>query len=160
MQEFLEEILAFLSKFEWREPSWEETQKIYRQRALEEIISSGYFLGCYEPAIILYEKATEKGIPARFLEMMDKEKTRIFVSDDGETKIADIVSHCLVELKLNEKWEIVDPTRRKTLPNYPSKYIFFAEGPHNWDSFDEYYEAQKRFILKTFREKKGKIFIY
>ena len=139
MNEFLEKVFSFLAQFEWRELPWEEFCRGYRnpKRTPEEIIRSGYFLGCYEPSIILYERARKRNIPARFVEMIDKQH--------GEE---DIHAHCFVELKLDRKWVIVDPTQREVLEKYPADYVFFSKGPYKWNSFNEFYEAQKRFIKR------------
>lgn len=168
MDKFLEEIFKELSKFKfsklWRK-NFEEFRRIYRRRKIEEIRSSGYFLGCYDPAILLYSEAIKRGIPARFVEMISKKSFVVigkkkWVIFGKRNKIENIVSHCFVELKLNGKWKIIDPTQREILPKYPPEYTFFSEGPEKWKSFDEFLEAQKKFILKNFREIKGRIFIH
>ncbi len=137
MNKFLEQIFDFLAQFEWRELSWDEFCREYRspERTPREIIRSGYFLGCYEPALLLYERAREQNIPARFVEMISRKH--------GEE---DIWAHCFIKLKFNGKWVIVDPTQREILEQYPADYIFFSEGPCRWTSFNEFHEAQKRFI--------------
>ena len=137
MNKFFEMTFEFLVRFKWRELSWEEFCREYRspKRTLKEIIRSGYFLGCYEPAIIFYERAREQNIPARFVEMINIKH--------GEE---DILAHCFVELKINKKWVIVDPTQQEILEHYPADYVLFSERPHRWNSFNEFHEAQKRFI--------------
>ena len=137
MNEFLKMAFEFLAGFEWRELPWEEFCRQYRdpERTPEEIIRSGYFLGCYEPAIVLYERAKRQGIPVRFVEIIDRKH--------GEE---DIWAHCFVELELDGNWIITDPTQREVLEQYPAGYIFFSEGPYKWNSFLEFYEAQRGFI--------------
>ena len=145
VNKFLKEIFDFLASFEWRELPWEDFCREYRSptRTLEEIIRSGYFLGCYEPAIILYERAQKQNIPVRFVEMIDRKC--------GE----DIQAHCFVELKIEGKWVIVDPTQREVLEQYPADYVFFSEGPYKWSSFNEFYEAQKAFVCSLSENEKG-----
>jgi len=144
--QFLRETFAFLSKFKHsrlRELNFNEFRRIYRRRTAEEIISSGYFLACYEPALLLYKEAVKRGIPAQFVEMIDI-----------KSSLKDILSHCYVELKLNEKWTIVDPDRQEILFEYPLGMVVFSKGkPSKWNSFDEFCKAQKRFI-KTLRKRK------
>jgi hypothetical protein len=145
MHEFLEEIFAELSKFKQsrlQEENFDEFRKIYRKRTIEEIFSSGYFLACYEPALIFYEEAVKRNIPAQFVEMIDI-----------RSPLEDILSHCYVELELDEKWIIVDPVRKKTLSRYPPSMALFHKGkPSKWNSFDEFREAQEKFL----RQKRGK----
>jgi len=145
MNKFIERTFEFLAGFEWREFPWEEFCLEYRnpKRTPEEIIRSGYFLGCYEPAFLLYERAREQNIPVRFVEMIDRKH--------GEE---DIQAHCFVELKIEGKWIITDPAQREVLEEYPADYVFFSEGPHKWNSFNEFYEAQKRFV-RSEKEKGG-----
>jgi hypothetical protein len=149
MHEFLKEIFAFLSKFEdskLREENFKEFQRIYRRRTITEIISSGYFLACYEPALILYEEAKKRGIPAQFVEMIDIERP-----------LKDILSHCYVELELDEKWTIVDPIRKETPSEYPPSMVLFHKGePSKWNSFDEFREAQEKFLRQKREEKSSK----
>jgi len=146
VNKFLEMTFGFLAGFEWRELPWEEFCREYRSptRTLEEIIRSGYFLGCYEPAIILYEGVQKQNIPVRFVEMIDKQY--------GEE---DINAHCFVELKLNGKWIITDSTQREVLEEYPAYYISFSKGPYKWNSFTEFYEAQKTFVRSLSENEKG-----
>lgn len=143
---FLRGMFEFLSTFKCsrlQEENFEEFRKIYRRRKVEEIISSGYFLACYEPALILYEEAIKREIPAQFVEMINI-----------NSPLKDILSHCYVELKLNEEWIIVDPTRQETPSEYPSDMVVFSKGkPSKWNSFDEFRETQKGFI-KTLRKQK------
>lgn len=141
---FLREMFDFLSTFKHsrlQEEDFEEFRKIYRRRKVEEIISSGYFLACYEPALILYEKAKERGIPVRFIEMISK-----------KSQPDDILSHCYVELRINGQWKIIDPMRQKICRRYPRDMTLFSdEGPYKWNSFDEFHEAQQKFVT-TLRE--------
>ena len=149
MNKFLEMAFGFLAGFEWRELPWEEFCQEYRnpKRTPKEIILSGYFLGCYEPAIILYERAREQNVPIRFIEMIDRKH--------GEHGEEDVNAHCFIELKLNGEWKITDPTQREILDEYPVDYVFFSEGPYRWNSFNEFYEAQKRFIGLNLLGEKG-----
>lgn len=137
MSEFLRETFLFLGNFEWIELPCEDFCREYRnpKRTPKEIICSGYFLGCYEPALLVYELAREQNIPVRFLEMIN-----------GRSDEDHIFAHCFVELCLNGKWIPIDPTQREILEQYPSDYILFSEGAHRWDSFLEFYEAQKKFV--------------
>ena len=146
MNKFLEETFGFLAGFEWRQISWEEFCREYRnpKRTSQEIIRSGCFLGCYEPATVLYERAKRQGISVRFIEMIDRNSRK-----------EDIQAHCFIELDLNGEWVIVDPTQREILKKYPDGYIFFSEGPYRWISFNEFYEAQKRFVLSLSEKEKG-----
>jgi len=162
VNKFLEMTLGSLAGFEYRVPEfdellkelplsevsqkWDEFCREYRnpERTAKEIIRSGYFLGCYEPAIILYERVREQNVPVRFVEMIDERY--------GEE---DVHGHCFVELKLDGKWIITDPTQQEVLEEYPAYYIFFSEGPYKWNSFLEFYEAQKRFIGLNLLGEKG-----
>ena len=139
MNKFLEMTFEFLAGFEWRELPWEEFCREYRspKRTLKEIIRSGYFLGCYEPAIVLYERAKRQGISVRFIEIIDRNSGK-----------EDIQAHCFIELELDGEWIITNPTQREILKQYPDGYVFFSEGPYKWNSFNEFHEAQKRFIKR------------
>lgn len=135
--DLLKEVFEFLSGFEWKKLPWEQFHRKYRnpKRTLEKIVRSKFFLGCYEPAIILYERVRENNIQARFMEMID-----VRFGEDN------IYSHCFIELKLNGKWIIVDPTQRVVIEDYPEWYVVFSKGIHKWNSFDEFHQAQKKFV--------------
>ena len=146
LSKFLKETFGFLSFFAWKQLPWEEFCKVYRQRTLQEIIQSGYFLGCYESALALYERAKKRGFYPRFLEMVSLES---WVAEDG--KEDGIVSHCYIELLVNRMKILIDPTQCQVLFNFPPDMVLFSEGAYAWASFDEFHEAQKRFVREGFR---------
>jgi len=161
VSKFTKETLSFLSRFKPKslsEDNWNKFCRIYRKRTTKEIISSGYFMGCYEPALIFYEKAKAKNIPARFMEMISS-KSQLFISDNNKKEIENIRSHCFVELKNHSRTIIVDPAKRNIISKYPSEFLFFSGNPYKWKSFNGFYKAQKLFIIKNFKAIKGKIFI-
>jgi len=106
-------------------------------RTIEEIIESGFFYGCSEPARVLVERAKKEGIPARFLAFIDPHR-----SDDHH-----IEGHCYAELFLEGKWIKIDAMRGLVIKRYPLNYRLVTERT-DWNSFKEFYDIHVVFLQK------------
>lgn len=143
MDEFLTFVWRLFETFEWPRIIDDDLWATYRnsqKRSVAGIVASKLFMGCFEPAFILWTMADEKGIPVKFLQMTD-------VTSDPEEP----VGHCFVELydKENDCWIKTDPTQRTVLEQYSANYVLLGEGPFIWASFDEFEKAQKKFLLQA-----------
>ncbi len=101
-------------------------------RRAKDIIQSGFFYGCSDAARVLFFRATQLGIPARFMAMIDCKSSNEH----------NIIGHCYVELFLNDSWVIVDPIRCQIVENYPEKYILVTT-QIDWPSFEEFVRAHR-----------------
>ena len=138
----LDEEFHYFATFDWK--NWKRAVSDVEKRpwrTVKNIIKSGFFYGCTEAARLLVWRATQEGIPTRFLAFID-----IQLSSDRE-----IVGHCYVELLLDGQWIKVDPTRRQVVNCYPSNY-FLVTDQMNWNSFAEFNKAHVVFLRK-FRKK-------
>lgn len=146
-KEFIASAWKFLKTFEWPKIMFDDdfraTYRNPQKRSAEQIIASRFFMGCFEPAFVLWTMANGQGIPVRFVGMIDI--TRSF--DDYR-------AHYFIELYDNETgiWIKTDPTRMKVLDEYPAGYMIIDGDPFLWTSFNETEDAYREFLRKNQRK--------
>lgn len=122
----------------------ENATKILARRTVDKMIKDGFYSGCHDAAVVFVTLARSVGIPAKFLEGIDK----INPQDRG---------HCVSEVFINERWIIVDPIPRVIyiIPrrsNFYKKNYLVGEGLDSWDvgvkSFDDWKGKSKKLIEK------------
>jgi hypothetical protein len=100
--------------------------EIFRKRTAEQIISDGYITGCTDAALVFITLARAAGIPAKYIETVDKEWLRT-----GGSSLAGHIYSGVLE---NDKWRIADPMMgRLDVDIEKDGRIVMAEGSDSWD---------------------------
>jgi transglutaminase-like putative cysteine protease len=151
-RQFVENLLRWLEKSSYfGEIPKKNREKLFAtehlQRTAEEILKSGHTIACGEQAIIFIVLCRAKGIPVKYVEAVGLDFLQ--AKDDSH-----IHSHAFVETYLNNRWVLVDPSRRKIYNeiNYEKRgFARWAEGIDFRDLKDEngkHYSWQNLDILK------------
>jgi len=98
---------------------------IFAKRTADKIIRDGFYTGCHDIALVFVTLARSVGIPAKYIEGIDK----INPQNKG---------HCVSEVFINNRWIFVDPTMN-TICIVPARSDFYkqnyliGEGLDSWD---------------------------
>jgi len=115
------EILEWLHKnIKERELAPAEKKEIFRKRAARDIIESGFATGCTDFAIVFVVLARAKGIPAKYVEVIERE----WLEKGGDI----IQGHAFSEVYLDGNWLIVDPQGALIKAWYGKRYVIYGEG--------------------------------
>jgi hypothetical protein len=128
----LEKEFSFLERFKWKKPP-----AVARRpwRTVAEIIASGFFYSCSEPARVFLEQVRKQGLLARLMVFMD-----------SNSSVNDILGHCYAEVSSkNGQWIKVDPTQKMVIDSYPDGWTFVTNR-EDWPSFSAYVNFQKALI--------------
>lgn len=160
-QVFVENAFLFLRDAFLPSPQGELRKKLlqteYLKRSVDQIIKSRYLIACSETAEVFATLCRAKGIPAKFVQTVSLE----YLSKETE---ANIHQHAFVQVFINGRWMITDPTRRKITKeedHYEDLgYVKFAEGldhsdlsgedgkKYSWNSLAEMIADVKKFKEK------------
>lgn len=101
-------------------------QKLFRQRSAEQIIKNGRFLGCSDYALVAVALLKTLKIPCRLVQVINKD----WLSD----KKVKIIGHVLVEVYLDKKWHVLEPTKGIIGLDYASfNYVVYKKGANFQD---------------------------
>ena len=129
--------------------SQEYDKEVFRKRTASQIIQDGYITGCTDAALLFITLARATGIPAKYIETIDKEWLR----NGGDSVEGHIFSQIYDE---SRGWVWVDPMQRK-VDSPPENRVVFKEGLDSWDigindfdslktNFDEF---RKQWLLEN-----------
>jgi hypothetical protein len=113
-----------------------EKNNVFRKRTAEQIIIDGYASGCTDYALVFTVLTRAKGIPTKYVEVIDKKWL--------ENHSPAIKGHVFAECYISENWYQIDPQRGTlyTRKNY-SQYEIYAEGLDSWDLGINSFESLK-----------------
>ncbi len=131
--------------------------KLLRKRTADEIIKSGEVTGCGDIAIVFASVARANGIPARVVETLEENWLK-----EGNTKY--ISGHVFVDVDINGRWLMIDPTLGNINSNYvwgnDRRFIVYKKGLDSWDigikDFTTLKKAARELRKKTQNEKQTK----
>lgn len=102
-------------------------------RSVIEIFNSKTFSGCSDIGMMMASILREKGIPTIYVETANVDWLNKEINNLPGKEIME--GHIFLEVFINEKWYLYDPTSRiiydnydNTNNNYPKRYYVFAKG--------------------------------
>ncbi|MDP1710327.1 MAG: transglutaminase domain-containing protein [candidate division WWE3 bacterium] len=121
-------------KVERNRPDW---NRLFNRRTASQIIEDGFATGCTDVALAFVALCRAKSIPTKYVEVIGKD----WLGDQsGKGKIH---GHTFAEIRLKNKWYVVDPDQ-KVIYATGNPYRFFeifGTGLDTWDvglhSFEE-----------------------
>jgi len=100
-------------------------EEVFRKRTASQILQDGYITGYTDAALLFITLARASGIPAKYVETIDKE----WLKNGGDQIGGHIYSQIYDE---SRGWVWVDPMRRK-IDSPPENRVVFKEGLDSWD---------------------------
>lgn len=124
-------------------------EEVFRKRTASQILQGGYITGCTDAALLFITLARASGIPAKYVETINKE----WLENGGDQIGGHIYSQIYDE---NRGWVWVDPMGRK-IDSPPENRVVFKEGLDSWDiginDFDslktKFEEFRKQWLLEN-----------
>jgi hypothetical protein len=77
------------------------SEDVFRKRTASQIISSGFSTGCTDDAIVFCALAREAGIPAKYIETLNKKNLH-----DRPRKVE---GHVFAEIFIDDRWRVYEP---------------------------------------------------
>jgi len=142
--ENMEKIYQILEWIEKNIPHHKDQKKvteIFANRSVDKIIKDKFNIGCHDTAVLTATFLRALGIPAKFIEGINK------LNKDN-------AGHCIVEAYINSKWILIDPSyfiislKPKRNLFYKENYIT-GEGLDSWDNGIKTFADWKRKSQKT-----------
>lgn len=87
-------------------------------RTADDILQSGYVTGCTECAVLFATLARAKGIPAIIIDAAGQNLNPVDERFQKKENFKDVGGHFLVEVYVNDKWMLVDPSAGALYRNY------------------------------------------
>jgi len=125
--------------------------QVFRQRTAGQIIADDYVTGCTDFALVFIVLARASGIPAKYVETINKEWLRT----GGDLIGGHIYSQ--IYDKEESQWRWVDPMRR-IIDMSPEARVVFKEGLDSWDIGIKDFDSLKS-SFEEFRNRGGFNFI-
>lgn len=114
----IDQILSWIKEnIKLKKLSKENKNLIFRKRSASEIIQSKFATGCTDFTIVFITLARASGIPAKYIECINKEQSK-----------KKILGHTFAEVFIDNKSFFIDPTHSKILSSLPEKYIIIGSG--------------------------------
>lgn len=121
-------------------PDWD---KIFHKRTAAQIIDDGFSTGCTDTALAFVVLCRARSIPTKYVETIE----RSWLEDTFEN--GRIRGHVFAEIRLKNKWYVVDPQRRTIyVASTPYHYFeIYATGLDTWDvGLHSFEELQEKFL--------------
>lgn len=120
--------------------SKEFDEKVFRKRTGVQILKDGYITGCIDAAILFTTLTRASGIPARYVETIDKE----WLNNGGDSYKGHIYAQVYDESA--KKWVWVDPMEQKVIDSLPDGSVIFKKGLDSWDiGIKDFYTQRNEF---------------
>lgn len=130
-------------KTERKHPNWRE---IFRNRTVDQILTDGFATGCTDIALVFITVVRAKGIPAKYIEAIDKRYLES--KEEGPFR-----GHVFAEVCINNGWYQVNPESGTVyaIKDY-SRYVIYGEALDSWELGIKSIDDIER-IFTEYREK-------
>jgi len=114
---------------------------VFRKRTSEQILSDGFATGCTDRALVFIATARALGIPAKYVETVDKKWI--------ENKTNSVTGHVYAKVFWGGEWTVIDPEKGTIGVDINNdKRVVFKEGFDSWDIGINDFESLKKSIIR------------